>query len=1258
MFDDFSSINMGFDNSMQEQMQEQIREMNEQVSRSSSFDTNDNFNSDISNDDSNAKRKTDVSKENQEEIKMDYSDAESRDFIKSMTSAFREIDDLSDHQFFSDFKDENGVIDFAKIVSMEADKDDIVSRLSQDLSKAEDYIKENKIDADPSAYDRLFKALSSDSIEKFLSTADQLDRKEEQAEKDAKIDQYKEKIEALQEKKQNQAYKGGTFYRFFDMQEKYYKAKIDRLSDAGGKEVAASTVDLIGSVVGFLRSNLLETFVLTIISKAVEIIKDQVDISKNSEVETAKPTAQTDDSEEDKVDKIDYDPNSIADDIGVKDNGIFQGDTRPLERDELNRIRSSNPNYGQFLGVDTVSYPGREVDINGDKGRVWTTGYQPHPATGRNVSTLRVFEIKGDYYLVNAFGKVEASSVANSTDKAPTFPRYFIRNCSGKDIEKMISAAKADVASKIENGWKGDLDNLSDKIFQTRVDIQHYTEKLSLLERAETHVTDKDRLTDIKEWKDKVSDTISQLERRVEGMENFRDTVKGFDGSKLSVDDKLKQVFNIEAKASGRAEDIESTLINGRDLDKSVDKSFAARIDSYLEKSDKAESASELVKDLKAYSIDLPEFLAREINVDDIQKHETEAADLIREAGKETDRDPKEFIDAIQDKNPDTDLSNLSNLVDRDPTKEQDPTEKKETQNDTEHPDHNDIDRQDLTDKPENQEQKDIEKQSSVDQDSKPDQIEKSENQALNDIEKSEDQSLKDIEKSSQPDQEPKPDPVEQSENQGSQDLDKTPTELEQKLDPTEKSEEKNPLDTDKMAPVGQEGKPDLSEKPEEKPEQQDTEQKNLDQEKEKPVDQDSNKDSGSGKVSSDEEKEDGRDERNPDINPSDEEYDPSVDKKDDDLDDRRVSDWDQVRAGADDDDAGYVDAAIQVDQEERDLPEGKNEEKENDSEVDRNQENDETGQNISRKDDDTDFSSDSPDSSRNDTDDILQSTDSVTNDNFDSIDDHSVKTGSLQDSIDLTSEGKDENNATRFEKLIDDIKDFIHGGDTEIADIAKEIMSMNTFDLLSVIAKSIGAEELSEKLDAVSDFLHEINQLTGTFKSDMVDAIFKNITGEEAASIDIDGFAGKLESIFDDLIGKLFDFSSSTIESAAVDFGNQNISVGEEGAYDMTGDVVDGFNDGATVNDFTDNVGNDTAEELDDIFDNLDFDAPFEMEEDIGTEIDPSLPEEIPTDTIGADAGSAVEAAEGAVETGESLASAVEGGEAIEGLEALIALL
>lgn len=386
---------------------------------------------------------------------------------------------------------------------------------------------------------------------------------------------HEEKMEAAHEKKEAAIdYSKNTFRSFYNMQEKYHAYKSG--TEVDGK--AVGKVDVFISGVQFVNSNIFETLILTgfrAIERAFD--KDKADVEKPEGGIGIGETGHSD---------ITTDKLSIKDDVGAYDNGYARG----VDKDEVEAARVENSEYGRFFGADTSREPNARMST--ENMNVWTED-RPMEISGVNekgfveslkIPSMRMVEISGNFYQVNAFGGVEASKIYNHDVDIKGFPQLDVSrdpsiakqiemsaNTKGVSVEQfkadIVESSKEQFAQRIETQWEKESDRLSDKIESTKQDLDSLKDRLSSLEGKEAQFEksnleipeNKAALEEIKGLKEEIGSGIEKAEYRLKSMEAYQDYIdsaKNYtkDGT---VEDRFERAVTGEKLAAGRGENVE-----------------------------------------------------------------------------------------------------------------------------------------------------------------------------------------------------------------------------------------------------------------------------------------------------------------------------------------------------------------------------------------------------------------------------------------------------------------------------------------------------------------------------------------------------------------------------------------------------------------------------------------------------------------------------------------------------------------------------
>lgn len=395
--------------------------------------------------------------------------------------------------------------------------------------------------------------------------------KQDTAADDPMRERYIEKMDEARQKKSEQLpYYRDTFFTYYDMKEKYYAMKAGVPID--GKPV--SRTDFTMSVMRFLNTNIYESLLLRLI--------DKYDSKKEK------------DNAPD-VDRYQEDRNArdmgAKDDIGAHDNGYASG----VDRSEADAARSmGHPEYGQFMGANTAGDTDKR--FSREDRTVWNTKplIEFAPRIGmeswgssrvQRIPEMRTVEFEKNFYLVNPFGKVEASKIYHPDSVAKSFPDMDVTRRNESLVSRMSETAadrgltldqyKAEIeirckeafAGRIEAQWDGESQRLGSLAESIRGDIGSIKEQLKNLDAQEQKVetgkmSDLDRekaISEISDVRKGLEAGLEKAQTRLDNVEKYKDYIDAAKdaASRSDIDSRFSRAATGESMAAGRAENVE-----------------------------------------------------------------------------------------------------------------------------------------------------------------------------------------------------------------------------------------------------------------------------------------------------------------------------------------------------------------------------------------------------------------------------------------------------------------------------------------------------------------------------------------------------------------------------------------------------------------------------------------------------------------------------------------------------------------------------
>lgn len=384
-------------------------------------------------------------------------------------------------------------------------------------------------------------------------------------------EQYIEKMNEAREKKSEQIpYFRDTFFAYYDMKEKYYAMKAD--IPLNGKPV--SKADFTVSVMRFLNSNIFETMIL----RLIDSYSDKKEKDNGPDIDR---------NHEDRQDRN----MGAKDDVGAYDNGYAKN----VDKTEADAARTAgNTEYGQFFGANTAGNTDKQ--FSREDRTVWNTKplveFAPRISAdertisrAQHIPEMRTVEVGGNFYLVNPFGKVEATKIYHQDNVIKSFPDMDVTRYNDTLVTRMSEVAtdrgltldqyKAEIevrckeafANRIESQWEGESQRLGSLAESIKGDIGTLKEQIKnvdlqgqKIEAGNLSDTEKGKmLAEVSDIRKGLENGLEKAQNRLDNVEKYKeyiDYAKGI-ADKSDIDSRFSRAAIGESMAAGRAENVE-----------------------------------------------------------------------------------------------------------------------------------------------------------------------------------------------------------------------------------------------------------------------------------------------------------------------------------------------------------------------------------------------------------------------------------------------------------------------------------------------------------------------------------------------------------------------------------------------------------------------------------------------------------------------------------------------------------------------------
>lgn len=482
-----------------------------------------------------------------------------------------EMDDISDvispesvEQFVKETLGENGAKEIEDILKAGLSSDDY-----QEFLDVCNHAKQAQDDGRPT--DEVSQIIRDWADEQKGSWSDTDKQEPEQgSDNDPLREQYIKKMDEMREKKSEQIpYYRNIFLNYYDMKEKYYAMKAD--VPINGKPVTKT--DLTISVIRFLNSRLIETLIL-------QWIENRADRKENDD----KPDV--DNQHENWQDR----DMGVKDDAGAYDNGYAKN----VDRTEADAARNTdNPEYGQFFGANTTG----DIDkrFSREDRVVWRANpliefapridpYKQDVSRVQRIPGMRTVEMSGNFYLVNPFGKIEATKIYHQESVVKSFPDMDVTRQNDALVARMNDVAaergltldqykeeiedrcKEAFADRIEAQWEGESQRLGSLIESIKGDIGAIRDQINNVDLQEQKIeagnlsdTEKQELlTEVAGVRKELEAGLEKAQDRLDNIEKYKDYIDNAKdiASKSDLESRFSRAAIGESIAAGRAENV------------------------------------------------------------------------------------------------------------------------------------------------------------------------------------------------------------------------------------------------------------------------------------------------------------------------------------------------------------------------------------------------------------------------------------------------------------------------------------------------------------------------------------------------------------------------------------------------------------------------------------------------------------------------------------------------------------------------------